>query len=109
MEIPAITKEKPITSPLKLGMVFFLISEAFLFGSLFTTYYYLRAESPVWPPAGVHTDMTLAIVNTVLLLFSSAALWWAGRSIKKGSESGLVFGLAVTAALAVAFSDYNRL
>ena len=83
MEVSTVMKEKENTSPLRLGMVLFLISEAFLFGSLFSTYYYLRAEAPVWPPPGVRLDSTLAIINTVLLLSSSGAIYWAGRAIRK--------------------------
>jgi cytochrome c oxidase subunit 3 len=84
-------------------MVLFLISEAFLFGSLFTTYYYLRAEAPVWPPAGVRLDTAMAVINTVILLSSSGAIWWAGRAIRRDSEGGLAAGLAVTIFLAAAF------
>jgi cytochrome c oxidase subunit 3 len=84
-------------------MVFFLISEAFLFGSLFTTYYYLRAEAPVWPPVGVQLDPVLAIINTILLLSSSGAILWAGSAIRKDREGSLAGGLAITAILAVGF------
>jgi cytochrome c oxidase subunit 3 len=103
LEVSAASKERVTPSPLRLGMVFFLISEAFLFGSLFTTYYYLRAEAPVWPPAGVRLDSALAVVNTVLLLSSSGAVWWAGRSIRKDRENGLAGGLALTILLGMAF------
>jgi heme/copper-type cytochrome/quinol oxidase subunit 3 len=102
VEISA-AEEKATPSRMKLGMVLFLISEAFLFGSLFTTYYYLRAEAPVWPPAGVRLDMVMAGINTLLLLSSSAVIWWAGGAIRKGSEKGLAIGLAVTISLAIAF------
>ena len=67
-------------------MILFLISEAFLFGSLFFPYYYLRAESPVWPPAGVQLDMVLAVINTVILLSSSVAIWWAGKAIRRAMK-----------------------
>jgi cytochrome c oxidase subunit I+III len=90
-------------SPLYLGMVFFLISETFLFGSLFWTYYYLRAKSAQWPPAGVSLDSQLAYVNTALLLTSSLAIWWAGRTIRKGGVRGLAAGLAVAIGLGIAF------
>ena len=103
MEVSTVTKERATSSPMKLGMIFFLISEAFLFGSLFATYYYLRAESPVWPPAGVQLDNVLAAVNTLLLLSSSGVIWWAGRAIRKNNEGGLAIGLALTIILATAF------
>lgn len=103
MEVPAIANERALPSPMKLGMVLFLISEAFLFGSLFATYYYLRATSPVWPPAGVRLDTILAFINTMILLSSSGAMWWAVRAIRKDSEKGLAIGLALTISLAIAF------
>jgi heme/copper-type cytochrome/quinol oxidase subunit 3 len=86
-----------------MGMVFFLISEAFLFGSLFWTYYYLRAKSPVWPPETVYLDLTLASINTFFLLASSGTIWWAGRSIRKGRKNGLALGLMATLLLGSTF------
>jgi heme/copper-type cytochrome/quinol oxidase subunit 3 len=86
-----------------LGMVFFLISEAFLFGSLFWTYYYLRAKTVQWPPAGVTLDSNLAYVNTAILLSSSLVIWWAGRSIHRGRPGGLAAGLIATICLGIAF------
>ncbi len=85
------------------GLVLFLISEVFLFGSLFWTYYYLRVETPVWPPKGVELDMTLAIINTVILLSSSLTIWFGGQAIRKGNRSGLAWGLVATMVLALTF------
>lgn len=103
MEESSIVKERTSPSPMKLGIILFLISEAFLFGALFFPYYYLRAESPVWPPQGVQLGMTLAIINTVILLSSSAVIWWASKAIQKGNEKGLSIGLAVTMILGIIF------
>jgi cytochrome c oxidase subunit III len=94
---------KTARSQVYLGMVLFLISEAFLFGSLFWTYYYLRAENTVWPPAGVQLDLVLASVNTIILLSSSFTIWWAGRSIRRGRENGLALGLVITMILGIIF------
>jgi heme/copper-type cytochrome/quinol oxidase subunit 3 len=99
----AVPGEQTGRSPLLLGMVLFLISEFFLFGSLFWTYYYLRAETAIWPPAGVDLRLTFAVVNTVVLLSSSLSVWWAGRQVRLGRQSGLIAGLALTVALGVAF------
>ena len=85
------------------GMVMFLISEAFLFGSLFWTYYYLRATTPVWPPAGVQPDIILASINTLLLLSSSGVIWWAVRSIRQGNRKALAAGLIITMVLGTIF------
>ena len=97
--------ESPAVQPSKnyFGMVMFLISEAFLFGSLFWTYYYLRATTPVWPPAGVKPDLMLASINTILLLSSSAVIWWAVRSIRQGNQKALAASLMITMALGTIF------
>ena len=68
--------------PLRMGMILFLISEFFLFGSLFWTYYYLRGGTPGWPPE--HPSATLASINTVFLLSSSGPIWLAGWAIRRG-------------------------
>jgi cytochrome c oxidase subunit 3 len=94
---------KATQTPMYLGMRLFLVSEVFLFGSLFWTYFYLRTDSSVWPPAGVHLDMVTAIINTVMLLLSSGSVLWAGRAIRKDDEKGLARGLALTVILGVIF------
>ncbi len=86
-----------------LGMIFFLISEMFLFGALFATYYYLRAETKPWPPVGVRLDTWLASINTFILLSSSVTVWWAARAIRKGKEKVLAVGLGLTIFLGVTF------
>lgn len=96
-------REKATASPMKLGMILFLVSEAFLFGALFTVYYYLRAETAVWPPAGAKPDVTIAVINTIILLSSSAMIQWALSGIKKGNKSVLSAGLALTVLLGAAF------
>lgn len=103
--MPAAMQEKVkfTRTPMFTGMVLFLISEVFLFGALFWTYYYLRHYTPVWPPAGVQIERTLAGVNTAILLLSSVSLWLATRAIKRGNEKGLAAGLGVTAGLGSAF------
>jgi heme/copper-type cytochrome/quinol oxidase subunit 3 len=85
------------------GMLVFLASEAFLFGSLFFTYFYLKINTPVWPPAGVHLDNGLAIINTVILLSSSGVVWLASKFIRKGNVSGLAAALLATAVMGSAF------
>ncbi len=102
-EIAHVGSEKTARSPAHLGMIFFLISEAFLFGALFWTYYYLRIEAPVWPPPGIEVHATLASINTVILLASSASLWWAGRAVWRNNQTGLARGLAITAFLGIVF------
>ena len=95
--------ERTTQSPARLGMIFFLISEAFLFGSLFWTYYYLRAETVIWPPAGVELNLTLAVIDTFILLASSGSLWWAGRAMRRKKANGLALGLGITILMGIIF------
>ncbi len=101
--VRAAVPEKPWQTAVYLGMVLFLISEAFLFGSLFWTYYYLRDNTPEWPPAGVDLNTALVSANTAILLSSSAAMLWATRAIRQGSGAGLVAGLVATLLLGTTF------
>jgi len=88
-------------SPMRAGVALFLLSEAFLFGSLFWTYYYLRAFAPTWPSH--HPSASLPIINTVFLLVCSGTVWLGTRTIRKGNEKGLSVALMVTAILGAAF------
>jgi cytochrome c oxidase subunit 3 len=101
VEASGITQEKTVASPMRLGMILFLVSEAFLFGSLFWTYYYLRALTPGWPPQ--HPSVTLASINTVFLLASSGTIWSGIQAIRRGNEKGLFGGLLATFLLGSAF------
>jgi cytochrome c oxidase subunit 3 len=97
-------EEKPWQSTPYLGMALFLISESFLFGSLFWTYFYLRGRLlPDWPPQGVQLAMVLVSINTAILLSSSGTMQWAIGSVQRGSRGGLVLGLLATIALGATF------
>jgi heme/copper-type cytochrome/quinol oxidase subunit 3 len=101
MEVSMTTRENTTPTPMRMGMVLFLISETFLFGSLFWTYYYLRATTTAWPPE--HPSATLASINTFFLLASSYAIWLGTRAIRKGNEHGLLWGLIITIFLGCSF------
>jgi cytochrome c oxidase subunit I+III len=101
MAVTMSEQASPRSSPMRMGISLFVASEAFLFGALFWTYYYLRGLTPGWPPE--HPAAGLAAANTVLLVSSSVAVWLAGRAIRKRNERGLYAGLLVTAVLGAAF------
>jgi heme/copper-type cytochrome/quinol oxidase subunit 3 len=101
--IARIEPARPTYPNVILGVILFLISEAFLFGALFWTYYYLRGHTPVWPPEGVELETGLALVNTFILLASSGTIWWAERSVRRSKREGLAAGLAFTMILGSIF------
>lgn len=103
MEAARVEQTRVLQSPNRLGMILFIISETFLFGALFWAYYYLRANTSIWPPAGITLDTSYASVMTAILIASSGTIWLAGRAIRRGQESGLARGLIVTILLGSSF------
>lgn len=103
MEASHIEGEIPSRLIMRQGIILFLVSEAFLFGSLFWTYYYLKAKASVWPPEGVSLDTGYAVIMTVLLVVSSGTIMLAVRAIRKGNERGLAYGIVATILLGSAF------
>lgn len=99
----AAAPERPPQTTLYLGMLLFIVSEVFLFGSLFWAYYYLRDNTPVWPPEGVQLEMALVSLNTAFLLSSSATMHWATLAIRRGDQRGLLLGLLATLLLGSLF------
>lgn len=87
----------------KLGMWVFLASEIVVFGSLISTYLYVRFRSGSWPVAIQVHNLTLGTVNTILLLTSSLAMVLALQSVRTGSMKGLKAGLTGTFVLGTAF------
>ena len=103
---PTLSAERPVATPAGLGMLFFLVSETFLFGALFIIYYYLRAHTYVpahWPPEGVDLHLALGSLNTVVLLSSSVAMYRAIAAIRQGRSGGSAGWLAATAGLGTLF------
>jgi cytochrome c oxidase subunit 3 len=109
-----------------LGMFLFIASEAMLFGSFFTAYFFIRVVNPEatiiqadrwaeWLPckaplvdgvceAGFYEfPVFVAGVNTAILVTSSFTMHWALQSIKRGERNGLRAGLVLTIAMGLAF------
>jgi len=88
------------------GMVFFIGSEAVFFANLIAAYLYLRVRAGTWPPPPYHNiefDLTIPIINTIILLSSSFPMHWAGRSIAQGNRANLSRGLLLTVVLGTIF------
>jgi cytochrome c oxidase subunit 3 len=109
-----------------LGMFLFIASEAMLFGSFFTAYFFIRVVNPeastitpeawqFWPPceeppvggvcrAGQYEfPVFVAGVNTVILVTSSFTMHWALQSIKRGQRAGFLAGMVLTFLMGLAF------
>jgi cytochrome c oxidase subunit I+III len=67
------------------------------------SYFYLRASSPAWPPAGYsRPDLLLPGLATLAAVACAAAAHWAERGVRRGRQLRLKVGLAATLALVVA-------
>ena len=100
---PEANKSSRVDSRL-LGVLLFIISEAMLFGSFFTAYFFIRVvQNEDWPPHPFEFPVAVASMNTAILLVSSGTVHWALHSIKKGNRRGLQVGLAVTFFLGAMF------
>jgi cytochrome c oxidase subunit 3 len=88
-----------------LGILLFIITEAMLFGAFFASYFFLRVvvnEGP-WPPPEFELPVSVAFVNTLILVSSSFTMHWALESIRAGNRRGLQMGLVTTFLLGATF------
>src|SRR5213075_1478508 len=68
-----------------LGILLFIVSEVMLFGAFFASYFFLRvvANTGPWPPDGLTLPVSVAAVNTAILISSSFTVHWALESIRR--------------------------
>ena len=86
------------------GMALLILTEAMLFGSLFSSYLYIRSGADKWPLGDIKPpELLLPAIGTVLLLGSSIPMFLGESSIKKGSQWGLRMGLLLAFAMGLAF------
>ena len=84
------------------GILFAIVTEAAIFAYLLFSYYYMAIEDhSVWPVDA--PSLKLALPNTIILLISSATIWWADRQHTAGRMTEAMVGLAATAGLGVVF------
>ena len=96
---------------LRYGMALFIASEVMFFVAWFWAYfnaalYPTAAIGGVWPPRSIEVfdAWHLPFVNTLILLTSGTTVTWAHHSLLNDDRKGLVWGLAVTVALGLAFT-----
>ncbi|HVP62632.1 MAG TPA: cytochrome c oxidase subunit 3 [Myxococcaceae bacterium] len=88
----------------RVGMLLFLGSWAMMFAALFFALGVVRWRSPMWPPEEVGPlPIRWAVVNTALLLGSSAALEVALRAVRGGRLGRLRGAAGGALLLGVAF------
>jgi cytochrome c oxidase subunit 3 len=77
---------------------------AMMFGALFFMYFGLRAQAPMWPPAGApRLPVALPALNTAVLAASSLALARGVSLLAQGRRQALAPWVGVAIALGGAF------
>ncbi|MFL0768751.1 MAG: heme-copper oxidase subunit III [Prochlorococcus sp.] len=71
------------------GFIIFLCSESIIFLAFFTGYAVLKITAPEWLPTGVDgLEVTMPLINTVVLVSSSFVAYFAERYLHKGNLPG---------------------
>lgn len=89
-----------------LAIIFFILSEAALFGGLFSAYLYNMFPAPVWPPENTPPGvppLSTALVLSVFLLSSSATIHLAEASLERSNDAGFRGWLVMTMLLGALF------
>ncbi|MEZ4732769.1 MAG: cytochrome c oxidase subunit I [Caldilineaceae bacterium] len=91
--IPVRPNGSRIVSNWAMNLMILLVAIAL--SSLLFSYFYIRIESPAWPPAGIPLPGLLwPAVSTGLFLISGGVLWWAHSGIRQDNQTQLKVGLA---------------
>ena len=87
-----------------LGMMIGLASWTMMFGALFFMYFGMRAQAPMWPPAGVpRLPVALPALNTAVLAASSLALWRGVTQLARGQRRALTLWVGAAMILGLVF------
>lgn len=88
----------------KLGMWLFIFTEILLFGGLFVVYSVYRYLNPIaFHLAHEELSVTMGLVNTIILLISSATVAMSITAIQRGDKKMSMIFVAVTILLALTF------
>jgi cytochrome c oxidase subunit III len=99
---------KPAYSTAWWGMVTLIATESMVFVVLLGSYFFLRASAPHWPPSAIKPpELRLSVPFSFVLWGSSVPIFYAESAIRRGSQSGLRAGLAISAAMGLAFLAYT--
>ncbi len=80
----------------KVGVWWFLASEIMVFGGLIVSFIVFRLGGPGWEEAAHHLSVTLAAVNTLVLLTSSYTVVQAFAAAERGNARALRACLVLT-------------
>jgi len=99
-----LTQTPLIAGVANIGLPIFIISEVFIFLSLFVSYWMMRLGFEYWPPEGTpHIGKILPLVMTVILVSSSITCHVAEEKLDHGNLSGFNAWWMLSIALGVLF------
>lgn len=88
----------------RLGMWLFLVTEMVLFGGLFIAYSYMRHRYPAeFHHGGAELNVTLGVINTLVLLTSSLTVVLSIVAIQRGEKKSVMGFLSTTIGLGFVF------
>lgn len=85
------------------GVMTVIMTESALFAYLLFSYYYFAVQYGHGFLPDELPKLRLALPNTLILLASSASIWWAEQSARRGDDHHRTLGLAITLVLGVVF------
>jgi cytochrome c oxidase subunit III len=96
---------------LRYGMFLFIASEVMFFVAFFWAFFHFalfpqHTASGTWPPEGIKVfdPWDLPFLNTLILLTSGVTVTWAHHAMRENNRPHLIYGLALTVALGLAFT-----
>ena len=96
---------------LVIGVVLFIISEIFVFVSVFWAYFHASLAPTIelgnsWPPVGIESlnPFAIPLLNTVLLLSSGVTITYAHHALIQGNRKDAINGTFLTIVLALIFT-----
>jgi heme/copper-type cytochrome/quinol oxidase subunit 3 len=92
-----------LTKKNKLGILLFILSEAFFFSLLILAYAYFRSAQIQGPTAATSLDPLVTGIFSLFLFASSFTMWRAEKSLRQGNHAGLQTWLFLTIACGVVF------
>jgi cytochrome c oxidase subunit I+III len=85
------------------GMGLMILFTGIAFATLLLSYFYLRLENPVWPPAGIaDPNLAAAIAAAALVVASGGSIYAALRRVRAADQRGFIVGLVAALVLAAA-------
>lgn len=90
------------------GMAGLIMTEGMIFVILVASYFFLRATSKEWPPAGVELpDLKLALPFSFVLWGSSIPIFWAEAALRNGRVDRFKVGAFISFVMGASFLAFT--